>query len=266
MDKKYCAVTFFVILLGHLALLSMDNNPGLFVALKPELQKDIVERLVNMHRLQDPKLAKPNIPPFMFVNNISGEKCIIDSTKRMFYKPSTVDGVHSDQFPLRFDVYCNEHIRPTNLLIACLQKDVTAAQRLLKLYPLTEKQVVENDPQSQQLYNNYMETKQLFIEALCASKAIQNNKTTDLLLQHLKDAGLSEDLLIEMHNQHKADNKQELHEYKKVVAQDLKNCYQKAIFNATGSIARDKTMEFSAEEEKKARKEFEEMILGFTKD
>ncbi len=210
--KRYCAVVLVIGIVGQSFLFGMDK-PFHFDRLKPELQEIVImmvddmsyigqtnksccaqvkkqqlNHIVDMHRLQDPRLAKPNVPPFMFFahpihgNDRRDGKCAVDPNSRIFYKDSTKGkyplgcGAYHDTFHIDFsgdDKY--QRVMPTSLLIACLTQNECEAKRLLRFYPLAPQHITAGDPQSKKLSKD-PQTPQLFLEALCASKMIPNNK------------------------------------------------------------------------------------------
>lgn len=229
--NRYYVVVLVIAIASQLSLFGMDK-PFHFDRMEPELQNVVIMfvddlsyigqtnkscyaqvkkqqlyHIVDMHGLQDPRLAKPNIPPFVFFIDPSCDdhrgngKRAIDPNSRIFYKDSTWEkyplgcGAYHDTFHIDFngdDKY--QRVGPTNLLIACLMQKECAAQRLVRFYPLAPQHVIAGDSQSKKLYEDFL-TPRLFLEALCASKMIPNNKATAILLEHLEKAHMSESSL-----------------------------------------------------------------------
>jgi hypothetical protein len=269
-----------------------------------EVKKEQLKHIVDQHQLQDPRLARSNIPPFVFFVDPLYDgtqwngKCAVDPSSRVFYKDSTKgkypvkSGVCHDRFHVEFsddDKY--KRIQPTNLLIACLTQNEGEAKRLLRFYPLVPQHVIAGDSQSKKLYEDD-ETQKLFMEALCVSKMIPDNRATCILLEYLEQANISESSIITARKKKKEEQQEDaaalrrfegfmLHMMPPQMRQSYRAqspveyarqlAYEKEYIKAEEEMIKMMSTggnifnPFSAEEEEKARKEFEEMILSVTK-
>jgi hypothetical protein len=237
-----------------------------------EVKRQQIAYIATMHRLQDPSLIRVNIPPFVFRcdRKYHNGKGAIDPNSREFYKQSTIDswplsnavatvnrlpesvGYNNDTFHVVFaDADKYERRRPTNLLIACLQQNEGEAQRLVRMYPLAKEHIIPDSPQSEHLYRDPL-TPMLFREALSVSKMIPGNKATQVLLDHLATIGFTEETWIESQCLEK-ERKSQMREQER-----LMECFLGNLLLADLPV-----MElFTPEEEERARKGFEEMILS----
>lgn len=292
--KKYCVVVFVVVMVNQLSLFGMDKKPQeIFHCLgnlAPELQQIVIlhidnlsyigqsnkawfaevkkqqlDHIVDMHQQQNPRLARPNIPPLVFfgVPFHNGDrrdgKRAIDPNSRIFYKESTKNkyplgcGAYHDRFHIDFsgdDKY--QRVGPTNLLIACLTQNECEVKRLLRFYPLVKQHIIAGDCQSEKLYKDG-DTKRLFLEALCASRVIANNKATCILLEYLEKANLSEDSLIQ---------NMPIKKEKRVKQVADQRRYEGFVLHMMPGFMRQQYQ--PTDEEMRARKEFEDMILSFS--
>jgi hypothetical protein len=165
-----------------------------------QVRKQQIEYIVDMHRKQDFTMVKLNIPPFVFITGveryssalgwyISNETCVIDPNSLNFYKLGTREKWNSSniRYPNTFLIdHRNEKyncMRPTNLLIACLEQNESEVKRLLKMYPIKQEHVIKGDSKSEEWYKD-RNTRLFFDEALDAAKMIPGNKVMPLLLAH----------------------------------------------------------------------------------
>lgn len=244
-----------------------------------EVKRQQIHYIAKMHRLQDPSLIRVNIPPFVYIDQWNRGSCrgryAIDPNSRIFYKESIIEtwplssavvnfermplctGHDNNKFHVGFaDTDKYERKRPTNLLIACFEQDEYEAQRLVRFYPLAEEHIIPGNPQSEKLYRDPF-TPGLFREALCASKMIPGNKATQALLAHLAVIGFTEETWIEAKRLKKEE---ELRKRQEITAQAR---HLERFLNLLAA-ADLPVMEFTPEEEERARKDFEEMILSAT--
>jgi hypothetical protein len=126
----------------------------------------------------------------------------------------------------------------------------------VSFYPLAEGHIIANNPQSEQLYRDPF-TAGLFRGALGASKMIPDNKATQVLLAHLAAIGFTEETWIKSKGLKQEIKYRQIEEAKfqeRHIERFLGN-----ILAVDWSVAK-----FTPEEEKRARKEFEDMILSVT--
>ncbi len=167
-----------------------------------QVKKQQIAYIAKMHRMQDFTKVKLNIPPFVFfVNEFQYNPCCpnntqyfprvcaVDPNSRIFYKDSVIEKWNSAnvRYPDTFRVDCrgDEYysIKPSNLLIACLEQNESEVRRLVNMYPIKPEHVTKGDSKSEAYYED-KDTRFLFDQALNAAKMIPDNKIMPLLLAH----------------------------------------------------------------------------------